>query len=101
MDSARPASSQVSKIRSMSKASSSLVGGLVQELICESRTKRERKGKSGSTGNWSHGAPTSCGATGTIQKTLLSHVETEWFARETSAIMILTDNAISVIACNT
>jgi len=29
--------------------------GLVQELICESRTKWERKWKSGSTGNWSHG----------------------------------------------
>jgi acyl-CoA synthetase (AMP-forming)/AMP-acid ligase II len=43
MASARPASSQVSKIRTMSKASSYLAGGLVRELICESRTKRERK----------------------------------------------------------
>ena len=68
MDSARPASSQVSKIRIMSKASSYLAGGLVQELTCESRTKRERKWKSGSTGNWSHGAPTSCEATGTIRE---------------------------------
>src|SRR5882672_10038361 len=41
MDSARPASSQVSKIRSMSRASSYLVGGPVQELTCESKTRRE------------------------------------------------------------
>src|ERR1700693_1885138 len=88
MDSPRPASSQVSKIESTSKASSYLVGGLVQELICESRTKRERKWKSGSTGNWSPRARTSCGATGTIHKTRLSHFETECFGRETSAIKI-------------
>src|SRR5258708_37069746 len=98
MDSARPASSQVSKIRSISKASSYLVGGLVQELICESRTKRERKWKSGSTVNWSHGAPTSCEATGTIRKTRLSHFETECFARETSAIRIRTDISTSLTA---
>src|SRR6267142_1064974 len=72
MDSARPASSRVSKIGTMSRASSYLVGGPVQELTCESRTRQERKWKSGSTGNWSHGAPTSCGATGTIRKTRLS-----------------------------
>src|SRR5216684_1966019 len=90
MDSARLAFSQGSKIRSMSKASSYLVGGLVQELTCESRTKWERKWKSGSTGNWSHGAPTSRGATGTIRKIRLSHFETECFARETSAIRIRT-----------
>src|SRR6266403_1273608 len=90
MDSARPASSQASKIRNMSEASSYHVGGLVQELICESRTKWERKWKSGSTGNWSHGAPTSCGATGTMEKRRLSHFETECFAQETSAIRIRT-----------
>jgi hypothetical protein len=39
-----------------SRASSYLVGGPVQESICESRTKRERRWKSGSTENWSHGA---------------------------------------------
>src|SRR5580658_8033101 len=89
MDSARQASSQVSKISSMSEASSYLVGGLVQELICASRTKRERKSKSGSTANWSHGAPTSCEAIGTIRKIRLSHFETECLARETSAIRIL------------
>jgi len=44
------ASSRVLKIRSMSRASSYLVGGLVQELICESRMRQERKWKSGSTG---------------------------------------------------
>src|ERR1700756_1960863 len=98
MDSARPASSQVSRIRNMSTASSYLVDGLVQELICESRMKRERKLKSGSTGNWSGGALTSCGATGTIQKTRLSHFETECFARETSAIRIRTAISTSLTA---
>src|SRR6266403_6053947 len=98
MDSARAASSRVFRIRNMSKASSYLVGGLVQELTCESRTKRERKWKSDSTGNWSHGDPTSCGATGTIRKTRLSHFETECFARETSAIKIRTAISTSLTA---
>src|SRR5882757_9511230 len=88
MDSARPASSQVSRIRSMSKTGSYLVDGLVQELICESRMKRERKWKSASTANWSRGAPTSWEAIGTTRKTRLSHFETECFARETSDIRI-------------
>src|SRR4029077_1224392 len=90
MDSAKPASSQVSKTKSMSKVSSYLVGDLVQELICESKTRPDRKWKSGSTANWSHGAPTSWAAIGTIRKTRLSHFETECFARETSAIRIRT-----------
>src|SRR5216683_5040873 len=98
MDSARPASLQVSKIRSMSRASSYLVGGPVQELTCESKTKQERKWKSGSTGNWSHEVPTSCGATGTIRKTRLSHFETECFALETSAIRIRTAISTSLTA---
>src|SRR5215813_3454815 len=88
MDSARPAFLQVSKITSMSKAGSYLVGGPVQELTCESRTRVERKSKLGSTGNWSHGAPTSCEATGTMQKTRLPHFETECFAPVISAIKI-------------
>src|SRR5271170_2655555 len=90
MDSARPASSQVSKIRSMSRPSSYLADGPVQELTCESRTKWERKWKSGSAANWSHAAPTSWEAIGTIRKTRLSHFETEYFARETLAIRIRT-----------
>src|ERR1700756_3545834 len=90
MDSARPASCQVSKIGNISKPVSYLVGGLVRGLTCESKTKREKKWKSDSTANWSHAAPTSCGVTGTIQKTRLSHFETECFARETWAIRIRT-----------
>src|SRR2546430_15921245 len=98
MGSARPASSRVLKIKNMSRASSYLVGGLVQELTCESRTKRERKWKSGSTGNWSHAAPTSCGATGTIRKTRLFHFETECSAQEISVIRIQTVIATSLTA---
>src|SRR5271170_2773494 len=76
MDSAKLASSRASKIRSTSRAGSYRVGGPVQELTCESRTRPERKLKSVSTVNWSHGAQTSCEVTGTIRKTGLLHFGT-------------------------
>src|ERR1700722_7257503 len=98
MDSVRPDSLLVLKISNMSKADSYLVGGHVQELICESRTKQERKGTLDSTGNWSRAAPTSRGVTGTIQKTRLSHFETECFERETSVIGIRTAISTSLTA---
>src|ERR1700722_15784689 len=68
MDSARLASSRVSKTRSMSKVNSYHVDGSVQELTCEPKTRRERKWKSGSTVNWSLGVPTSSRAIGTMRK---------------------------------